>query len=591
VPAETIPFRVLCNGEVLADRPAYYQRVGEAWQATTWKEYAGEVVAVAKSLIALGIEAGDAVNILGFNRPEWVLFDVGAMAAGAVPAGIYATDSPEECQYIISHSKAPMVLVENEEQWAKIGEVRADLPDLRHVVTMRPASRIDDDLVISWDDFIERGATVGTEEVDARLEALEPNGLATLIYTSGTTGPPKGVMLSHDNLVWTASQAARLFEIDSSEWSVSYLPLSHIAEQVFTIHAPAVAGEAVYYAESFARVADNLKEVQPTIFFAVPRVWERFQSGVTAHLDELSGSKAKIAAWAMGVATKVNDLRNRGEEPNKMLAGRYAVARKLVLDKAKKALGLGGAALAVSGAAPISKELLEFFSSVDIPIREVYGQSEDTGPTTINVPGRTVYGSVGPPFPGTEVRIAEDGEVLVQGRNVFLGYYRDPEGTAATLADGWLHSGDMGRFDDDGMLWITGRKKDIIITAGGKNVAPKPLEEALRTHPLVFEVMVIGDRRKYLSALVTLHEGAAARYLEAHGLSGPAHESEEIHREIEEAIAGLNRHFARAEQLKRFTILPRPLSMDEGELTPTLKVRRAAVAEHFADLIEAMYMD
>jgi long-chain acyl-CoA synthetase len=293
----------------------------------------------------------------------------------------------------------------------------------------------------------------------------------------------------------------------------------------------------------------------------------------------------------MGVAARVNDLRNRGQEPGAWLAGRYRLAQRLVLRQARQALGLGAARLAVTGAAPISPDLLEFFSGLDVPIREVYGQSEDTGPTTVNRTDHTVYGSGGPPFPGVEVRIADDGEVLVRGRNVFLGYFRDPEETAATLVDGWLHSGDLGEFDDAGMLWITGRKKDIIITAGGKNVAPKPLEQGLRDHPLVAEVVVIGDRRRYLTAVLTLDDEAAAGFLEERGLTGPARESEAIRDEIQQAIDRLNTRFARAEQIKRFAILPRRLSIEEGELTPTLKVRRSAVAEHFAELIDAMYAE
>jgi long-chain acyl-CoA synthetase len=582
---------VLHNGEVHGDRPAYYEKVDGAWAATTWRGYADQVTAAARSLIALGVEAGDTVNILGFNRPEWVILDVAAMAVGAIPAGIYATNSPEECGYIVGHSQAPVVLVENEEQWAKIDEVRDRLPDLRHVVTMRPAGVIDDPLVMSWEGFLARGADVDPGRVRERLEGLRPAQVATLIYTSGTTGLPKGVMLSHDNLMWTASQAVHLFEIDAEDFNVSYLPLSHIAEQVFTVHAPAMAGSAIYYAESFPRVADNLREVQPSIFFGVPGVWDRLGRGVRGHLATLNAPKARVARWAMGVAARVNDLRNRGQEPGAWLAGRYRLAQRLVLRRAKQALGLGAARLAVTGAAPISPDLLEFFSGLDIPIREVYGQSEDTGPTTVTRTERTAYGSGGPPFPGVEVRIADDGEVLVRGRNVFLGYFRDPEATAATLVDGWLHSGDLGEFDDAGMLWITGRKKDIIITAGGKNVAPKLLEQGVRDHPLVAEVVVIGDRRRYLTAVVTLDDEAAAEFLEERGLTGPARESEEVRSEIQQAIDRLNTRFARAEQIKRFAILPRRLSIEEGELTPTLKVRRSAVAEHFAELIDAMYAE
>jgi long-chain acyl-CoA synthetase len=413
--------------------------------------------------------------------------------------------------------------------------------------------------------------------------------LATLIYTSGTTGPPKGVMLSHDNLAWTAAQTVQMFQVESGDTTLSYLPLSHIAEQIFSIHVPASSGGSVYYAESIEKLADNLREVQPSIFFAVPRVWERFHAGVVAKLDEATGAKAKIANWARGVVGKVTDLRCEGKEPTGLLAGQYAVAKKLVIDKIKPQLGMTNGRVLGVGAAPISAEILEFFGSLDMIIHEVYGQSEDTGPSTTNRPGKVRFGSVGPNWPGTEVKIADDGEILVKGRNVFLGYYRDEAETKETLVDGWLHSGDLGAFDDDGFLWITGRKKDIIITAGGKNVAPRPLEAALKNHPLVSEVVLIGDRRKFLSALVTLDEETSAAFMEEHGISGAPHESQQIIKELDSAVEELNKNFARVEQIKKFTVLARQLSIEGGELTPTLKVKRNKVSEHFAAEIDAMY--
>ena len=512
MPVETVPFKVLKNGDFHGDDPAYYERIGGAWQATSWRTYADEVAAAGKAMIALGIEPGDVVTILGFNQPSWVIADVAAMAIGAVPAGIYTTNSPRECHYILDHSESPLLVIEDEGQWEKIQEIRETLPNLRRVVVMRGGPQIDDPLVMSWEEFNAAGADVPSEQLDARLAALEPNQLATLIYTSGTTGPPKGVMLTHDNLVWTASQAIHAAGIGKNDTSVSYLPLSHIAEQVFSVHGPAASGWSVYYAESIEKLADNLKEVQPTVFFAVPRVWERFYAGVTAELGKATGAKAKIAAWAMGVASKVTDLRNHGKEPSGMLAAQYKVADKLVLSKVKHALGLSRTVINITSAAPISTELLEFFGTLDIRIQEVYGQSEDTGPSTFNLADAVRFGSGGRAFPGAEVKIAEDGEILVKGRNVFAGYYKEPEETAATLIDGWLHSGDLGEIDDEGFVWITGRKKDIIITAGGKNIAPKPLEGGLKNHELISEAVVIGDRRKFLSVLVTLDEEAAERY-------------------------------------------------------------------------------
>ncbi len=589
---DTIAHKVLANGRTMGSRPAHRVKSDGTWEAIDWATYADEVRASAKALIALGVEPGTPVNILGFNRPEWVVMHVGAIAAGAVPAGIYTTSSPLECLYIIGHCESPVVLVENAEQWAKIERVRAELPLLRHVVTMKGADPVDDEMVLTWEEFLAAGADVPDSDVETRLDAAEADGLATLIYTSGTTGPPKGVMLSHENVTWTPLQIVPAFGLNRDDRFFSYLPLSHIAEQSFTISAPASVGAEVWFAESIEKVPENLKEVKPTVFFAVPRVWERFHAGVTRELGKSTGIKHKIGAWAMGVGRKVSALRNAGKPIPAALAAQYQVASALVFKKVKAALGLSEVRIASSGAAPVSPEILEFFSGLDIIVYEVYGQSEGSGPTTYNLPGKAKLGTVGPPFPNVEVRIAEDGEILLKGKNVFLGYYKDPESTAETLVDGWLHSGDVGEFDDAGFLHITGRKKEILITAGGKNVAPIPIEAALKAHPLITEAIVIGDRRRFLSALITVDPEAAAAFMAEHGESGDAaHESPAVEAAVQAAVDDVNEDYARVEQLKRFTILSRPLSIEGGELTPTLKVKRAKVNEHFADVIESMYTE
>ncbi|NNF63946.1 MAG: AMP-binding protein [Acidimicrobiia bacterium] len=588
---QTVPGKVQENGTQIASRPAYYAKRDGSWQKTTWGEYATQVRNAAKALIAMGVAPGDPIAILGFNRPEWIIMDVAAMSVGAVPAGIYTTNSPSECHYILDHSGAPVILVEDEGQLDKIRQVRGDLASLRAVVTMEGVDAVEDDGVHTWDSFMGMGAEVSDDHFQQRLDALQADDLATLIYTSGTTGKPKGVMLSHDNLVWTALRAADAFGINGDDEGISYLPLSHIAEQMFSIHLPTIVGSSVSFAESIDKLAENLKEIKPTVFFAVPRVWERFHAGITANLAETTGAKAKIGAWAMGIGRKVADLRNEGKEPSGALAAQYKIADKLVFHKVKQALGMERARVVSSGAAPISKELLEFMSGLDLIITEVYGQSEDTGPTSTNVPGRTRFGSVGPAYPGVDVKIADDGEILVKGRNVFLGYYKDEAATAETLKDGWLYSGDLGRFDSDGFLHITGRKKDIIITAGGKNVAPKAMEGVLKSSPLISEAVLIGDRRKYLTALITLDEEAAARFMADAGLEGEPHDDPTVMAALEELVDKANQEFARVEQLKKFCVLPRQLTIEDGELTPTLKVKRNVVNDHFSDLIEGMYAD
>jgi long-chain acyl-CoA synthetase len=354
---------------------------------------------------------------------------------------------------------------------------------------------------------------------------------------------------------------------------------------------PATTGSAVYYAESIEKVPDNLKEVQPTIFFGVPRIWEKFHAGVSAKLRDATGARKALVDWTRKVCLEVNAKRCKGQEPGKLLEVQYQLADKLVLSKLKPALGLGRARNCISGAAPISKDVIEFFASLDIIVHEIYGQSEDNGPTTFNLPGRTKFGTVGVPLPGIQVKIAEDGEILVKGPNVFLGYYKEPAATQETLIDGWLHSGDLGEFDREGFLTITGRKKEIIITAGGKNIAPKNIEAAIKESPLVSEAVVIGDRRKFLIALITLDDAAAEAWMKQRGAAGKPHESAEIAAELQRVVDDVNAKLARVEQIKKFKVLPRQFGIDTGELTPTLKVKRKIVNQNFSAEIEALYSE
>ena len=454
---------------------------------------------------------------------------------------------------------------------------------------MKGAEAIDDPLVMTWEDFNAKAADVPESDLDDRISALKDDQLATFIYTSGTTGPPKGVMLSHKNLSFTASLSVDIVDANPDDVSLSYLPLSHIAEQMFTLHVPITTGAEVYFAESIAAVPDNLKEVQPTVFFAVPRIWEKFHAKISEGLSQATGFKAKMAAFAREAGLEASRKRNRGEPVG---GWKYALANKLVFSKLKPKIGLGRARVCVSGAAPISREILEFFASLDIIVHEVYGQSEGSGPTSFNAPGKTKLGTVGPPMPGVEVKIAEDGEILVKGPNIFLGYYKDEAATNDALIDGWLHSGDLGEIDSDGFVNITGRKKDIIITAGGKNIAPKNIEAALKNLPLVNEAVVIGDRRKYLTALITIDPEAAEPVAKAKGVAlADLHEDDSLISDIQAGVDEVNKLFARVETIKKFRILPRQLTIEDGELTPTLKVKRSKVNEHFADTIEEMYAE
>jgi long-chain acyl-CoA synthetase len=589
--ADTIVHRLLEQAKRRGGQPALYEKRRGAWSAITYSEYGDLVQRAARSLVALGVDPGGTTCILGKNRPEWVIFALATMAAGGASAGIYTTSSPSEVRYIVDHAESKVVLVEDAAQLAKIEQELERMPKLEHVIVMRGAEAAHPK-AMTWEAFLEAGRDVAGDLLRQRLDALEPEGLAVLIYTSGTTGPPKGVMLPHRALTFVADLARRLSGAGEDDCSLSYLPLSHIAEQVFTIHAPITIGMRVYFARSIEALADDLKEVQPTVFFGVPRVWEKFHAGITAKLREATGAKKAVASWAMRVGARVTDHRCRGAQIPPLLELQHRLAKRLVLDKIKPAIGLGRARFCVSGAAPIAREVLELFASLDILVLEVYGQSEDCGPTSFNLPGRTRFGSVGPACEGVEVKIAEDGEILVRGPNVFLGYYKEPEATAEALEDGWLHSGDLGAFDADGFLTITGRKKDILITAGGKNVAPKNIEAALKSHRLVGEAVVVGDRRKFLSAILTLDPEAAAAFAEERGLDAARlADAPSVRGEIQRAIDAVNAELARVEQVKKFTILERPLSIEGGELTPTLKVKRKVVNEKYAAQIEAMYAE
>ena len=590
--ADTIPARLFARAKKTPSKPAYHVRSGGGWKATDWRGYADGVRTAGKALIALGFEPQDKVTILGFNRPEWILMDLAAMAAGGVPAGIYTTSSPAEVQYITAHTEAPIILVEDHAQWEKVKEVRDQLPKLKHVVLMGGAPAVDDDMVLTWDAFLAKAEGASDADLDARVDALKDEDLATLIYTSGTTGPPKGVMLSHKNLSWTANVALDLVNYAEGDKSVSYLPLSHIAEQMFTLHAPITGGGVVYFAESIEKLKDNLVDVQPQVVFGVPRIWEKFYSGVNTKLGEAPAIRQKIAGWAMSVGRRANAVQNAGGQVGGLLRLQYRLANKLVFSKLRPALGLGAVKVCVSGAAPISAEILEFFSGLDVSIREVYGQSEDSGPTTFNVPGQTRFGSVGPAVPGVQVKIAEDGEIVVKGPNVFMGYYKDQAATDETLVDGWLHSGDLGAFDGP-FLSITGRKKDIIITAGGKNITLKNIELGIKQHvDIVGEAVVIGDRRKYLSCVISLDPEVSPAWAKERGIDPDAMvDDAKVRAAIQAGIDAVNKDLAQVEKIKKFAILPRPLSIEHGELTPTLKVKRSKVNEHFADVIESIYAE
>jgi long-chain acyl-CoA synthetase len=589
--ADTIPARLWRNAATMSDRPALREKVGGAYRSVSWAEYAGLVRRAGKALISLGLEPGGSVAILGFNRPEWVVTYLGAMAVGGTAAGVYTTASADEAAFVIGHAPASVVLAEGAAELGTVLARRVVLPGLRWVVTMRGAAPSAEPGVLTWEEFLARGDEMPDGEFERRLAGLAGSDPATLIYTSGTTGAPKGVVLTHDNLTWTADRAPGVFGLSPEDVLLSYLPLSHIAEQMYAVHVAITFGYTVAFAESLEAVRANLGEVRPTLFFGVPRVWDKLAAAVRARLAEVHGAKAVLAGWAMGVARRTVLRRHAGLRPGLLLGLQYRLARRLFHHRVKAALGLDRCHFAASGAAPADVATLELLAGLDVPVYEVFGLSETSGPATWNRPGKARLGTVGPAYPGVEIRLEGDGEILVRGGNVFARYHRDPDATAAAFRDGWFATGDLGALDAAGFLTIIGRKKELIVTAGGKNVAPAPMEAALKRHPLVGEAVVVGDRRPYLTALISLDAEAGAAYAAAHALAGPLHEAPGVQAEVARLVDEVNAGAARSAQIRRFTVLGRPLTITDGELTGTLKVKRAAVLAHFAAEIEGMYRD
>ena len=571
--------------------PAIHDKLAGVWRSTSWRNYNQQTRDFAKALLASGIGKGDVVANLSANRPEWVISALGAMRVGGISAGIYSTCSSEEIGYVLNHSEAPVVLVEKPEQLDRVIEAWPTTPTLRTVVYLGEVEDSHDGRVVSWDDFIALGEEIDPERIDAALAELTADQVADFIYTSGTTGPPKAVMLTHENLEWTGAVMGGTVDLNSTDVSLSYLPLSHIAEQMASILMPLIFGTQVFFCHDGLQVAEFLKEVRPTTFFGVPRVWERFESGIKAKLAEAEGAKAKLAEHARSTSLKYHTETNAGRAPARLLDAQYKAAHKVILSKILGAVGFDRCRVFVSGAAPIQTSTIEFLTSIGMPINELYGQSEGSGPTSTNLPGANKHGTVGPAIPGVEVKIADDGEILMRGKNVFAGYSKNPEATAETVVDGWLHSGDLGTLDADGYLSIVGRKKDIIITSGGKNIAPQNIEEALMGIDIVSSAVVCGDGERFLVALLTLEPEAAARFADEHLLDPEdLHEDPRVRQHISDAIANdVNPTMARVEHIRNFALLPRDFSADTGELTPTFKVKRNVVNEMYTDVIAATF--
>jgi len=586
------PARLMDRAASQGSKPAYAVRQGEGWAYTSWADYAATVRQAARALVALGLEADQTVTILGYNRPEWTTMAIAAMMAGGRPAGIYWTSAPPEIAYILQHSQAPVLLVETQEHVEQALALKSDCPALQHIVAMEGAAGDHPD-VLSWAQFLELGVEDHEDAVSERMAAIEEARIGALIYTSGTTGPPKAVMLSHGNIAWSAAALTELFEARPGDRTLSYLPIAHIAEQQSSVHNHVSTGAIMHFAQSMDTLADDLKACRPVVFFGVPRVWEKMAETIKARLAEATGPKAGLAKWAMGVSQKWHAKAMVGQNPGPFLSLQKSIASALVLKKVQQALGLDAARMMISGAAPISPEVLKFFTGLDLLICEGYGQSETSAPTSFNRPGQVRIGSVGRLIDGMQARVSEEGELQVRGPNVFVGYMNNNEATENTFTrDGWMKTGDVVRIDEDGFIFITGRIKDIIITSGGKNITPANLETDLMNATLVEHAVVVGDARPYLSALLTLSPDALADFAAKHAMSeDETRASTALQEELQAAVDQVNTRHARVENVRKFRVLDAPLSVEAGELTPTLKVRRNVVIARNQALVDEMYGD
>jgi long-chain acyl-CoA synthetase len=595
-PGRTIVESFWQNSERYGPRPALRRRTGREWETLTWEDYAARVSHVAAGLIRLGLVAGDTVGILSGNRREWHVADLGVLAAGGVSVPVYPTNSSSQVTFVLEHAGCRFLFVEDLDQLSKVLLRRHELPLLERVFVFDRGEGLDHDFVSDLDELEDLAAEELAEHptvLEDRAHALGPEDLATIVYTSGTTGHPKGAMLTHGNLAANIDNITRVVPIGPDERFLSFLPLSHIAERTVSDFGQVLSGGETWFAQSLASVQEDLLDCRPTIFFGVPRVWEKFREGIREHVGTLPAPQRLLAERYLHLASRKGRVTGAGPALSWAERAQYKALDALVGRKIRSELGLDKARYLVCAAAPVHPDLLRWFHGLRLPVAEVYGQTENCGVSTMNPPGDIRIGTVGTAVPGVEVRVAEDGEVLSRGGNVTIGYHRDEVGTAELLDEkGWMHTGDLGVVDADGYLTITGRKKDLIINAAGKNISPSEIETRLRYEPLISQAVVIGDGRPYLTALLTLDSEALREWGDHHGRSGSIEAlcaDPDVLAEVADSVERVNLEHARVEGIKRWHVLPSDLTVAGGELTPTLKVKRNVVAERYADEIESLY--
>jgi len=581
-----------------SDRVAMRIKEFGLWHDISWNEYFKRVEQVSAALISMGLEKEQCVSIIGDNCHEWVTIDLAVQCAGGVAVGIYATNASPQVHYVVENSDSVFFFVENEEQLDKWMSFRDKVPNLKKVVVwdLEGLRKFTDPMVMTYSEVLELGKKELEKDpvvFETRLSEVEPEDTSVLIYTSGTTGPPKGAMLSHHSVIWMAERFLDIIGMSDRDEILSFLPLCHIFERMFSVFGHITTGYVLNFVEKPDTVMENMVEVSPTIGYAVPRIWEKYYSNIYIKMSDADWIKRVIYQLASVIGTKRTAIKLENRKVSLLWEMLYQLAYFTVFRKLKKRLGFDRMRIGISGAAPISFDVLMFFQSMGVNMVEGYGQTEGTGATCVTKIGKPKLGTVGPPIPGTEVKIADDGEILMRSPAVFKGYFKNPDATAKTIVDGWLHTGDVGELDEEGYLKITDRKKDIIVTAGGKNITPQYIENKLKMSPYINDAVVIGDKRKFVSCLIMLDEDTVMKYAQDNKIQFATYkdltQSEEINKLIQGEINHVNKTLSQVEQPKKFTILPKKLYVEDGEVTPTMKVKRGFVNEAFGDLIEAMY--
>jgi len=574
------------------DRTAYkwFPEVGKT-DSVTWVQFYDQVRQVAKSLMALGIEKGDKVNVISYTCYEWVLADFGVTSTGAATVGIYQTNLPNDCRYIIDHSDAVIIFAEDEEQLYKLMEIRETIPNIRKVVLFKMERPIDDDWVIGFDTFLGLGKEISNEEYQEWVDETTPADTAGIVYTSGTTGVPKGAVLTHDNFIFTVQSALQHASINDGDETFLFLPLAHVYARII-VHHSMLAGVPLTFARSMDTIIDDIKAARPDWFSSVPRIYEKVYAKVVSGAEAKGGLALKLFRWACDVGYAVSDCKLEKQPIPWMTGMKYKLAQKLVFSKIREALG-GRVRWCVSGAAPLNPDIARFFHAADILVVEGLGMTENTSFSNVNQEHHYRIGSVGKPGAGIEQKIAGDGEIMIRGRNVMKEYYKMPEETAKNItSDGWLHTGDLGEIDAEDFLRVTGRKKDLIITAGGKNIAPALVEGVIATSKYINQVCVIGDKQKFLSALVTINPETVQAYAEEHGISYKSLDdlmkNRNIIQLVEGAVALKNKTLVSFETVKKITIVPE-FTIENGMATPTMKLKKNIIHDKFQKEIDAMY--